>query len=147
MYLRDGIAWTIVRSSSAFAAISLGFTIWVRFVRIHVAVFFVFVLSNHRGSHIPSSRMVHTGCLFVSGIHPSWTRISGSFEPVRWNAYEHTLDLGFYYHPKEFWGNGVRTHVDSKGKNPPRDKWGSIPILPLWMSTPFHEATEAVTVT
>ena len=26
------------------------------------------------------------------------------------------LDLGLYSHPKEFGGNGVRTHVNSKGK-------------------------------
>ena len=30
----------------------------------------------------------------------------------------HKLDLGLYSHPKEFGGNGVRTHVNSKGKNP-----------------------------
>ena len=30
----------------------------------------------------------------------------------------HRLDLGLYSHPKEFWGNGVITHVNSKGKNP-----------------------------
>ena len=30
----------------------------------------------------------------------------------------HRLGLGLYSHPKEFWGNGVRTHVNSKGKNP-----------------------------
>ena len=28
----------------------------------------------------------------------------------------HRLDLGLYSHPKEFFGNGVRTHVTSKGK-------------------------------
>ena len=28
----------------------------------------------------------------------------------------HRLDLGSYSHPKEFWGNGVRTHGNSKGK-------------------------------
>ena len=28
----------------------------------------------------------------------------------------HRLHLGLYFHPKEFWGNGVRTHVNSKGK-------------------------------
>ena len=44
--------------------------------------------------------------------------MSGSFESVRWNAYVHRLDLGLYFHPKEFWGNGVRTHVNSKGKIP-----------------------------
>ena len=42
--------------------------------------------------------------------------MSGSFESVRWNACEHRLDLGLHSHPKEFWGNGARTHVNSKGK-------------------------------
>ena len=28
----------------------------------------------------------------------------------------HGLDLGLYSHPTEFWGDGVRTHVNSKGK-------------------------------
>ena len=45
--------------------------------------------------------------------------MSGSFESVRWNACVHRLDLGLYSHPKEFWGNGVRTHVNSKGIIPP----------------------------
>ena len=40
-----------------------------------------------------------------------------SFEPVRWNACVHRLDLGLYSHPKVL-GNGVRTHVNSKGKVP-----------------------------
>ena len=38
------------------------------------------------------------------------------FEPVQWNACVHRLDLGLYSHRKEFLGNGVRTHVNSKGK-------------------------------
>ena len=40
------------------------------------------------------------------------------FEHVRWNACVHRLDLGLYSHAKEFLGNGVRTHVNSKGKSP-----------------------------
>ena len=32
------------------------------------------------------------------------------------HACVHRLDLSLYSHPKEFWGNGVRTHVNSKGK-------------------------------
>ena len=44
------------------------------------------------------------GVFFVSGIHPSRTWTSGSFESVRWNACMHRLDLGLYSHPKEFWG-------------------------------------------
>ena len=54
---------------------------------------------------------------FVASIYPSKTRISESFESVRWSACAHRLDLGLYSHQKEgFLGNGVRTHVNSKGK-------------------------------
>ena len=42
--------------------------------------------------------------------------MSGSFESIQWNACVHRLDLGLYSHPKEFWGNGVRTRVNSKEK-------------------------------
>ena len=62
-------------------------------------------------------------CLFVcflflvTIIHPS--RMSGSFESVRWNVRVHRLDLGLHSHPKELWGNGVRTHVNSKRKKIP----------------------------
>ena len=82
----------------------------------YVTVFFVF-FSKHRCSHIPSSWMVRDGCVFVAGIHPSRTRMPGSFESVRWNACVHRL--GLYSHPKEFWGNGVRAHVNSKEKKSP----------------------------
>ena len=44
--------------------------------------------------------------------------MSGSFESLRWNACVHRLHLGLYSHPKEFGGNGVRTHVKSKGEIP-----------------------------
>ena len=60
--------------------------------------------------------MVHAGCVFVAGIHPFRARTSGSFESVRRNACVHWIDLGLYSHPKEFWRNGVRTQVNSKGK-------------------------------
>ena len=62
--------------------------------------------------------MVHAGCVFVAGIHPSRKWLSGSFESVQWNACVHRLNLCLYSHPKEFWGNGVRTHGNSKGKVP-----------------------------
>ena len=42
--------------------------------------------------------------------------MSGYFESVPWNACVLRLGLGLYSHPKVFWGNGVRTHVNSKGK-------------------------------
>ena len=60
--------------------------------------------------------MVRAQCVFVAGIHPSRTSMSGSFESVRWNACVQRLDLGLYSHPKEFRGNIDRTHVNSKGK-------------------------------
>ena len=44
--------------------------------------------------------------------------MSGSFASVQWNACVQRLDLGLYSHLKEFLGNGVRTHVNSKGKIP-----------------------------
>ena len=44
--------------------------------------------------------------------------MAGSFGSVRWNGYVHRLHLGLNSHPKEFFGNGVRTHVNSKGKIP-----------------------------
>ena len=68
------------------------------------------------------SRMVHAGCVFVACIHPSRAWMSGSFESVWWNVCVHRLDIGLYSHPKEFSGNGVRTHVNSKVKIPPTRK-------------------------
>ena len=78
--------------------------------------FVVFKSFNHRDNHILSSLMFHAGCVFVAGIHPSRTSMSGSFQSVRWNACVHRLDLGLCSHPKELLGNRVRTHVNSKGK-------------------------------
>ena len=51
---------------------------------------------------------------------PAFTRLGqecqGSFESMQWNACVHRLDLGLCSHPKEFWRNGARNHVNSKGK-------------------------------
>ena len=82
--------------------------------------------------------MVRAGCVFVAGIHPSRTWTSGSFESVRWNACVHSLDLGLYSHPKEFLGNGVWTHVYSKGKIPSSGKFPQRRIEPatLWTGSP-----------
>ena len=44
--------------------------------------------------------------------------MSRSFESMGWNACVHRLDLGLYSHPKEFLGNEVRNHFNSKGKIP-----------------------------
>ena len=71
----------------------------------------------HHWGHILSLWMVHAVCVFVASICPSRTWMSGSFESMGWNACVPRLDLHLYYHLKEFWGNGFRTHVNSKGKN------------------------------
>ena len=62
--------------------------------------------------------MEHTGCVFAAGIHLSRTYMFRSFESVPWNACVHRLDLSLYSHLKEFWENGARNHVNSKGKVP-----------------------------
>ena len=67
--------------------------------------------------------MVHAGCAFVAGIHLSRAQMSGSFESVQWNACVNRLDIGLYSHPKQFLGNGVRTHAYSKGKIPSTGKF------------------------
>ena len=69
---------------------------------------------------------LHGWCMvsvLVAGIHRSGTWTSGSFESVWWIACVHRQDIVLYSHPKELGGgggdgNGVRTHVDSKGNFP-----------------------------
>ena len=78
-------------------AMSLGFTILGE-IFAFVTVFYF----DHWCSHIPSSWVVHAGCVFVAGLHPSRTWMSESLESVQWNACVHRLDLGLHSHPKEF---------------------------------------------
>ena len=57
--------------------------------------------------------------VFVVGIHPFRTWISGSFECVRWNACVHRLDLGLYSNPKEAFLSGGGGGVGGqKSQNP-----------------------------
>ena len=85
-------------SFSAFPVWSLGFTIFGE-IFVYVALFY----SNHRGSHIPSSWLVHAGCVFCccffADIHLSMTWMSGSFESHQRNACVHRLDLSLYSRP------------------------------------------------
>ena len=67
--------------------------------------------------------MMHAGCVFVAGIHPSRTWMSGSLESLRWNACVHRLDLSLHSHLKESIGNRARTHANSKGENPSTGKF------------------------
>ena len=64
--------------------------------------------SNHWGSHILSSWMVHAGYVLLLAFTCLGHEVSGSFESV---------GLNVYFHPRVL-GNGVRTHVNSKGKIP-----------------------------
>ena len=59
----------------------------------------------------------------VAGIHQTRTSMSGSFESMWWNAIVHRLDVDSYFHLKEFWGNGVKTHVNSSKKSPLPEKF------------------------
>ena len=120
-------------SSSAFPAISLGFTIfflllpsqpylwgspfWVRFWRM-----WPFFNPTIEVVTFRLSGWCMLGVCFVAGIHPSRIRMSRCFESVRWNACVHRLDLGLYSHPKKFWGNGDRTLANTKGKIPSTGK-------------------------
>ena len=74
--------------------------------------------------------------VFVAGIHTSRTWMPGSFESV------HRIDLSLYSHLKEFWGNGVSTHVNSKGKISSTGKillqGGSKPASPSRTVSPTH---------
>ena len=58
-------------------------------------------------------------CVFVAGLHPSRTWMSGSFESVQWNAYcVNRLDLSIYSHPKEFFREWSPSPCQLQGKNP-----------------------------
>ena len=62
------------------------------------------------------------GVFLFASIHPSRTQMSGPFVSVSWNACVHRLGLGLHSHPKQFLGNGVQTHINSKGKIPSTGK-------------------------
>ena len=110
-------------SSSAFPAISLGFTILLLRSKLYLwgSTFLLKFLcmrlySNHRGSHIMSSRMAHAGSVFAAGIHPFRIWMSGSLESLRWNACLHRLAFCLYSHSKEF--QGMESEPPGKQINP-----------------------------
>ena len=53
-------------------------------------------------------------CMLGVFLLPAFTRLGHECQDL-FDCYVHRLDLGLYSHSKEFWGNGVRTHVNSKG--------------------------------
>ena len=75
---------------------------------------------------MPSLWMVHTGYAFFAGIHPPWTRMSGSIESMPWSVGVHRLDLGLYSHLKElFWGMESEPMLTPKEKSPQAEKFSS----------------------
>ena len=51
--------------------------------------------------------------------------MSRSFESVRWNACVPRLDLGLYFHPKEFWGMESESVLTPRGKFTLPEKFSS----------------------
>ena len=63
---------------------------------------------------------LHGWCMLRVFLLPAFTHLGHECQDLLslwWNASMHILDLGLYFHLQKFWGNGVRTHVNSKGKN------------------------------
>ena len=98
--------------SPAFPLMPLGFFIFGE-IFAYVTVFW----SNHRGSHIPSLWMVHTGCVLL----PAFTHLGHEYQDLWVHAMEcmrAQTRPWFILSSKKFWGNGVRNHVNSKEKIP-----------------------------
>ena len=112
-------------------AISLGFTILSEIFCV-CDRFCNPTIDSDWGSHIPSSWVVHAGCVFVVSIHLSRKWMSGSFESVRWNTCVHRLDLRLYSHPRVL-GKRSRNPYQLQGKIPSTGK-----ILPRGGSNPRH---------
>ena len=63
--------------------------------------------------------MVHAGCVFVAGSHPSRTWTSGSFESVRWNACAHRLTRPrFTLSSERVWGEWSSNPCELQDTNP-----------------------------
>ena len=86
-----------------------GSPFWVRCL--HMWPYFIQPLRSHS--------VFMDGACWVYFLLPTFTRLGHECQDLLslCNGM-HRLDLGLYSHPKEFGGNGVRTHVNSKGKIP-----------------------------
>ena len=99
-----------------------------------LGVFFTFVAgiqSNHWGSHIPSSWMVHAGCVFVASIHPK-ELLGNESEPMLTPREKSPL-------PEKFSSEGDRTHdADQAGQ---RAQHTTNELLPTPPPHPFKKET------
>ena len=59
---------------------------------------------------------LHGWCMLGLFLLPAFTHLGQDFSNPCDRMQVCRLDLGLHTYPKEFWGNGVRTHVNSKGK-------------------------------
>ena len=93
---------------------------------LHMGPFFVCCfLSTHWDSHTLSLWKVHAAYVFVASIHPSRTWMSGSVEPMWWNACVRRLDVSLYTHPKELYGLESQPMLTPRKKIPStRRLWG-----------------------
>ena len=114
---------TVLRSP----AISVGFTI--------LGEIFAYVTVFNPTIEVVTFRL-HGWCMLDVFLLPAFTRLGHECQDL-WSGcngmHMHRLDQGLYSHPKVFWGNGVRTHVNSKGKIPSTRK-----ILLIVVSNPWH---------
>ena len=76
-----------------------------------------FFQSNHWSSHNESSWMVHAGCVFVAGIHPS-KMSARMFWVCAMECMYAKIIPWFTLSSERISGKWVRTHVTSKGKIP-----------------------------
>ena len=113
-------------TSSAFPCYISGVhPFWMRFL--FTMIFFFFSKSNHWGSHIPSSWMVHAGCVFVAAFtHLGYEcqdllSLSNGMHVCTDKNSVYILirkSLGGGGGGGGGGGNGVRTQVNSNGKIP-----------------------------
>ena len=74
--------------------------------------------------------------VLVAGIHLSRTSMSGSLV----DGMHVSTDLVLYSHPKEFWGNGVKTQANSMGKIPSTGKNPQRSIEPMTLHPAGQQA-------
>ena len=74
LFRRNNWSCDIEGRTSVFLLLLLHFQLYIRFTIFGEMFAYVTILkSNPGGNHIPSSWIVHVGCVFVAGIHPSRT--------------------------------------------------------------------------
>ena len=74
-----------------------------------------------RGNGVRIIELYGQNPFYLQGKNPLYRRLRGRSNTRRCTTQNHepnTLPTEQFWPPKEFWGNGVRTHANSKGKIP-----------------------------